>query len=142
MTDRDFRNLFEEAALAGAKAAASAVPTPMVVTQRTNPLDDASPVKQAWFVADGVCGFAWVHIKAWKGATSGDPTLTRRFSNWLKRNGYVRGRAYEGGVSYHGDFGLTGTAVQSLTRNEAGARAFAEVLRKAGIMANARSRID
>ena len=48
---------------AGRDAAAARTPTPMVVQQHDNPMDDSSPVARSWYVPQGVCGFAWVTIR-------------------------------------------------------------------------------
>ena len=39
-------------------------PTPMVVGTPTTPLgDDIDYTKDTYYVADGMCGFAWINIK-------------------------------------------------------------------------------
>lgn len=124
--DADFRALVDKARLAGLAAVDAMNPTPMVVTERTNPLDDASPVKKAWYVADGVCGFAWITVRP-----GNSP-----FANWLKKNGLAR-KAYGGGVDiWVSEFN------QSMQRKEAYAGAFARVLSEAGITAYMGSRMD
>lgn len=118
--------LYLKAYEAGAAAAAASVPTPMVVSEHANPLNDASPVKRSWFVSDGVCGFAWVKVRP--GNSS--------FANWLKKNG--KGRPdYPSGVAIN-----ISAYNQSMERKEAHARAMAKVLSEAGITAYADSRMD
>ena len=125
--DRKFRTLYNEARLAGLEAGKLSVPTPMIVGQHADILNDASPLTKTYFVGDGVCGFAWIKIRPANCA----------FANWLKKNGLGKTSSYEGGVSiWVSDFG------QSLTRKEAYAAAFAEVLTKAGINAYGDSRMD
>ena len=52
--------ILKEACLAGEQAAEAKVPTPMVVAQRKDVLNDNSEIEKTWFVPQGVCGFAWV----------------------------------------------------------------------------------
>lgn len=125
--DRDFQILFNNARIAGLEAGQKAGVIPMVVQEHANMADDNSPVVKQYFVEGGVCGFAWINIRP-----GNCP-----FANWLKKNGHVRGKAYEGGVNIHVfDFG------QSMQRKMAYASAFAKVLSDAGIWAWAQDRID
>jgi hypothetical protein len=99
----------------------------MVVSEHANPLNDASAVKQSWYVSEGACGFAWVNVSP--GNSS--------FAKWLVKN-KLASKAYHGGVdiwiSAHG---------QSIERKEAHAREMARVLKeKLGIKAYAGSRLD
>ncbi len=123
--ERQFKTLVREAHAAGMAAAEAARPTPMVVEQRADIFNDTSAVVQSWNVPDGVCGFAWVHIK---GNTA--------FGRWAKAQG-IAGTTYGPGldirVHEHG---------QSLERKAAHARAYSKVLRDAGISAHSGSRID
>jgi len=117
----DYAELWEKATTAGLQAGKDALPTPMVVSQHTNPLDDDSPVEQAWYVGEGACGFAWVNFKM-KGG------LGRKFGQWLIKDGRASKDSYYGGVSiWISDHG------QSVERKSAHANAMAAVLRKAGI---------
>lgn len=118
--------LFAKADAAGKAAAVASVPVPMLVSERTNPLNDSSPVKNAWLVSEGACGFAWVTVRP--GNCS--------FANWLKKNAKAR-PAYYGGTEYWiSDYG------QSIERKEAYASAFAKVVSDAGIKAYSGSRLD
>lgn len=124
--DLEFRELFDRANDAGLKAGEAIVPVPMVVIERANPLDDRSPAVKRWPVEGGVCGFAWITVRPG----------TSAFARWLAKT-KLGHTAYGGGVSvWVGAFG------QSMTRKEAYARAFADVLKAAGITAYAESRID
>jgi hypothetical protein len=121
------QDLFRAAHAAGMKAGEECRPTPMVVEQHLNPLDDNSPVTRRYGpIADGVCGYATVLVRP--GNSS--------FATWLKKyKGASKG--YYGGVSYYvGEFG------QSYERKTAYARAFAQVLEEAGIKAYGQSRLD
>lgn len=121
--DKVFRELYDWAEAHGRDAAMTATPTPMIVVERANVLDDTSPiVKQYAPVMDGVCGFAWVNVKP--GNSS--------FANWLKRNGLARRDSYYGGVTiWVGDYG------QSYERKMAHASAMARELNKASDKFNA-----
>lgn len=79
-------------------------------------------------VADGVCGFAWVVLRP----------ATSRFARWASANRGAR-KEYGGGLclTWVSEFG------QSMTRKEAYARAFAEVLRRElNLNVHAHSRMD
>ena len=115
MTDKDFRRIYDKADVAGMVAVNSCTPTPMVVQEHANMLDDNSPVAKQWIVAGGVCGFAWINIKPGN----------NRFCNWLKAVGLAKHSEYEGGVTIwvtHGG--------QSMQIKEAYAHAFARVIRE------------
>jgi len=127
MDKKDFQALWDKAVAAGKAAGNAAVPVPMVVSQRANPLNDNSPAVKEWFVADGVCGFAWVKVKPGNSA----------FANWLKKKGYARKDSYGGGVSISvSDYN------QSMARKEAHAYAMADVFQAAGFKAYGQSRMD
>jgi hypothetical protein len=127
--ERDAKHLelHMRAATAGVLAAEAVVVTPMHVVQHANPLDDSSPVVRDYgLIESGVCGFAWINV------TPGNSS----FALWLKKTNTAR-RAYTGGVQiWVSDFG------QSMTRKEAYAAAYAEVIREAGLKAYAGSRMD
>jgi len=121
----DYSAIFTEACLAGKRAGENCKPSPMVVQQHENMLDDNSPVSQQWTVQDGVCGFAWVKV----GGNTG-------FGRWLMKSGNGS-KGYPSGVVYWvAMFG------QSMQRKEAFAHAFAQVLKENGIKAYAESRMD
>jgi len=138
MTTEEAVAIFNEAKAAGMKALEAAIPTPMVVVQRENPMDDNSPVVKRYdAILDGMCGFAWVKwfakgtggafIRALKKAgLAGDPN-----SRCEVRPAYPNG--YQFWV-HEGN--------QSFERKRAYAMAFAAVLRKHGIEAFPDSRLD
>lgn len=118
LSAQECADLYAKARAAGYAAAQACVPTPMVVRQHLNPLDDNSPiVRQYEPVMGGVCGFAWVIVKP------GNCT----FANWLKKKGYGRKDSYYGGVCVNvSEFG------QSMEKKMAYAGAFAKVIADAG----------
>lgn len=118
--------IYAEAHAAGMAAGQQAVPVPMVVVERANPLDDRSPVVRKYEpVMDGCCGFAWIVISG-----------IGAFAKWAKEKG-LASKHYPAGLSF-----WVGEFNQSLTRKEKYAYAFAEVLNKHGIKAYAGSRMD
>ena len=129
---RELQRVSHEA-LATAKA-----PTPMIVGSPTTPLgNDIDYSKQTWYVADGVCGFAWVVLES--GRTG--------FAQWLLKNGYGHkeyqwGGGYKG-VSFwpHARYGFAETR-QSLELKQQVCGKMAEYLRSQGIPAYVNSRMD
>lgn len=114
-----FRELWDKAHAAGIAAGNAAQCAPMIVTDGNG--------RQYPPVMDGVCGFAWV--VHYPGNSS--------FATWAKKNKGAR-KEYGGGVCLR----WVGEFNQSMTRKEAYARAFAEVLRGAGVDAHSMSRMD
>lgn len=134
---KDYRKIFFEAIRAGENEMAKCVPTPMIVEQHSNPLDDNSPVTQQWHVPGGVCGFAWIHFRC-KGETG-------KFIREMKKKGIagtditcsISKDNYRGGYLYwvhHGN--------QSMELKIAFARGFAEYMGKQGIECTTGSRMD
>jgi hypothetical protein len=133
----DPEKLFLEAHEAGYKAGVTYTPTPMVVVEHANPLDNKSQVVRTYApIMDGPCGFAWVNIKP----------ANSSFCKWLLKVAAPRyanilnidKSDYYGGVQVW--VYLFG---QSCERKKAYSDAFAEVLRKAGIKkVYASSRLD
>ena len=121
-----FAALFANAEAAGKEAAAKCAVAPMVV-QDADVLSGApSPGGKQYFVADGVCGFAWVRVKP---GNCG-------FAKWLVANGKAR-KSYQGGVSiWISDYN------QSMQRKESHAYAMADVINAAGVKAYGESRMD
>ena len=121
---QDFSSLYNIAHIAGLASAEQAKVVPMVVAD-CDILGRPIAGGRSYFVADGVCGFAWV---AFKGNTP--------FGRWAKKAGLARS-SYPSGmqisVSYFN---------QSLQLKEAYAEAFAKVLRENGVEAYANSRMD
>lgn len=146
----NFQIILNEARIAGIQAVQKAQVVPMVVSEHVNPLNDNSAVRRAWFVADGVCGFAWVKVitKMKSSAKDYNRTLNVQFANWLKKQAKLNGRRYDEIMlpednSYNGGVDIwVGGFDQSMQRKEAYAHAFAEVLRNAGIVAYSQSRMD
>ncbi len=124
---KNFEALAAAADAAGMAAGNGAAVAPMVVGSPSTPFgNDLDPGKPMYFVADGVCGFAWVKIK---GNTA--------FGRWAKKAGlarpdYPNGLAISAGARFN----------QSMQRKEAWAYAYAKVLKEAGIEAYASSRMD
>jgi len=113
----DFEALVRKAMRAGTEALQAAMPTPMVVSQHANPLNDNSPVVQEWYVGEGMCGFAWIKVGP----------ATTRFSHWLVKNGQRLGLSV--GNAYYGGLQISVRGGgQSVERKEAYAHAFAKVL--------------
>ena len=131
--DELFWAIWDEAVEAGMRAGVRHVPTPMVVGQAKDLFSNEMVPGTRSVVFDGPCGFAWVNVRP----------ATCTFAKWWKKNIGERGgrkvsRAYEGGytVMWVGEFN------QSYEKKDAYATAFAEVLRKHGIKAQAFSRLD
>ncbi len=110
-------------AQAGLAAGEAAAPAPMYVVG-TSPSGEKTYYPP---VMDGVCGFGWVNVKPG----------TSSFARWLKANTHAHTDSYYGGVTYWvRGFG------QSYERKVAFARAFAAVLKEAGIKAYGTGRLD
>lgn len=124
--DQAFADLFARADAAGRAAAEATRPTPMVVQQHRDVLDDASPVVQEWVVPSGVCGFAWVTIHP----------ATSAAARYAKKHLGAR-TAYRGGMEI-----WVAAYGQSMELKEAYAHAYARVLRDAGLKAYSGSRMD
>ena len=120
----NIETIYTEARAAGLLAAQTTQVAPMIVNAHANPLDDTSAITRSYIVDDGVCGFASVVIKNVK------------FANGLKKLGIGRKNYPSGYCISVRDFN------QSLTRKEAYAYAFAEVLRAHGVDAYIDSRMD
>jgi len=122
----EFQAIYEAAHNAGLKAGQESVPAPMVVGTPTTLLGtDIDYSKRTYFVADGVCGFAWTHI-------AGNTALGR----WAKKKG-LASKDYPNGLCFWvREFG------QSMTRKAAYAREFSKILNENGIKAYSRSRMD
>jgi hypothetical protein len=126
--------VFREADVAGKAAVEKLEVVPMIVGQETslfsNKIDYS---KQTYYVADGVCGFAWVNVyPANKGNTKAgkeERKLLERFG--FRKNDYEK--THQLWVSAYN---------QSMQKKESYARAFAEVLRANGFKAYAGSRLD
>ena len=120
--------IYAEAHSAGMAAGNKSKPVPMVVGTPSTPLgNDIDYSKETYYVADGVCGFAWINIKPARG----------KFVKYLKDNDIGRKDSYYGGYTiWVSGFG------QSMTRKENYARAFVKILNDNGLKAYAMSRMD
>lgn len=118
--------IYQQAHLAGNAAVTTTTVTPMIVQQVANPLNDKSQVIKEYFVSDGVCGFASVNVKP----------ANSKFAKFLVAHGLAR-KTYTGGVSMS-----VHQFNQSLTKKEAYACAFANVLNEHGIKAHVEFRMD
>lgn len=117
----DYRALYDRAHAAGMAAGREVNPHEYVVLGQAG----NGPVRIAGFLADGLCGFAWVVIPG----NSGMARWAR--AEKLARPGYPSGTHF-----WVGEFN------QSHERKVAYAHAFAEVLREAGIKAYTGDRLD
>ena len=132
LTKCGYAALIRKAEAAAHQAGLDAVPTPMVVQQHSNVLNDTSPVVKEWYVGEGACGFGWVVIRP---ATSG---LVR----YLREHGIGNKNYYGGWQVWSRAVDHRGYQTQSITRNYAWAQAYARVLKDAGFEAHASSRMD
>jgi hypothetical protein len=123
----NWQELWDRAYAAGIAAAEATNPTPMVVSQHANPLDDSSPVTRQYFVPQGACGFAWIIIRPGNS----------KFANWIKKNHLGRPDSYYGGVNI-----WIGEHSQSHAKKYAHACAMAKVFNDAGIKATPYERLD
>lgn len=134
MTQKQARDLHQKAHAAGLAAVEQCRPTPMVVQQHANQLDDNSPVVKQWHVPDGPCGFAWVSIKPCRGP----------FVTFCKKNGIGSRSDYHKAwhiTPWDTKAGRTAQS-QSIELKSAYCGAYAQVLREAGINAWMESRLD
>lgn len=137
LSTADMKALVARATEAAEVAFRAATPTPMMVYTPKNMMaslvggDDGGPDpnEPVYHVADGACGFAWVTIRPG----------TSRFARFLRREGIGKSDDYRGGTYvWAPGSGMS----QSYARKMAAARAYAEVLRAAGINAFADGRLD
>lgn len=124
----EFDDWCREAYAAGLVAVSAITPVPMVVGTPTtllgNKLDYAKPT---YYVADGVCGFAWINVRPRNSA----------FARWLVKTGRGESDNYEKAIVIP-----VGGFNQSLAKKEAYAQAYALALRSHDVKAYARSRLD
>ena len=107
--------IYREAVQAGRTAVDLMTPDPMIVSGHG----------QSYFVADGVCGFAWINVPA-----------TSSFGKFLKKEKGCR-TGYPKGINWWiSDYN------QSMQKKEAFAYAAARVLQRYGIDARPGSRMD
>lgn len=115
----------------------------MTITELKNILVEAQQQAAAASMAEytkygtdhvGACGFAWVNIYEHNGtAIKGNTKLGKLLKTAGVRQDYTRAFQVWGGEWYNG---------QSIDIKEAGARAYADVLKRYGFTAYAGSRLD
>ena len=131
---KTFDLIVKEADAAGKAAVEKLEVVPMIVGQETsmfsNKIDYSKPT---YYVADGVCGFAWVDIyPANKGNTRAGKEERKLLESFgFHKNDYAK--TYQLWVSAYN---------QSMQKKEAYARAYADVLRANGLKAYSGSRLD
>ena len=135
----EFEKILADASAAGRKAAAKAIPTPMVVYEADGLSDRPKPGGRAWYESEGACGFAWIVLRP----------ATTSFARYLKKTRFEVDRSVkeaEGGswgTNYYGGYQFwVWVGGQSIARKAAFAEAYAEVLTEAGFEAYAQSRLD
>ena len=116
--DSAFEKLWAEASAAGYAAGDHMTPRAMIVTDC-----DGNPLEK---VIEGVCGFAWVRVKA----------ANKGFGHWLLKTGRAK-RGYYGGAEI-----WIHAHNQSYERKLKHAQAMAHVLKEAGVEAYASGRLD
>lgn len=129
-----FELICEKANAAGIAAVEKLEVIPMIVGQETSLFSNViDRTKPTYYVADGVCGFAWVNVyPANKGNTrAGKEERKILESARFRKNDYEK--SYQLWISAYN---------QSMQKKEAYARAYAEVLRANGIKAYSGSRMD
>lgn len=131
---KTFQVIFRDADAAGKAAVEKLEVVPMIVGQETSLFSGKIDYsKQTYYVADGVCGFAWVDVyPANKGNTKAGKEERKLLEHFgFRKNDYEK--THQLWVSAYN---------QSMQKKEAYARAFAEVLRVNGFKAYAGSRLD
>jgi hypothetical protein len=133
----DFETLaaiVEKAKACGKSAVEKLQVIPMIVGQETSLFSNViDRTKPTYYVAGGVCGFAWVDVyPVNKGNTRAGKEERKILENFgFRKNDYEK--SYQLWIS---EFD------QSMQKKETYARAFAEVLRANGIKAYSGSRMD
>lgn len=129
-----FKSICEKADAAGRAAVEKLQVQPMIVGQETSlfsgVLDRSKPT---YYVADGVCGFAWVDVFP---QHKGNTRLGKDERYVLERLGFSKNdytKTYQLWISAFN---------QSMQKKEAYAGAYADVLRENGIKAYSGSRMD
>ena len=118
----NWQEVYDNAHKAGMEAARKCVPTPMVVNEHSNPLDDNSEVKNSYYVPQGVCGFSSVKFPA-----------NTSFAKWAMKN-KLADKSYDtGAYIWVGGQLEEFSCTQSYEIKAAYANAFAKVLRESGL---------
>jgi hypothetical protein len=127
------QEIFAAASNAAIKAYREAEPVPMIVGEAASLFgNELKPGGKQYYVADGVCGFAWVKISPARGP----------FVSYLKKEGIGSKDSYEGGYRLSSYDCVPGDHGQSMQRKEAACSAFVAVLKDNGINAYMGSRMD
>ena len=128
MSKLSMQAIYDQAHEAGLAAVAAKKVVPMIVGTPNNVFGNEIDYSQeTYFVADGVCGFAWINVKP----------ANCKFGKFLTANKIARKDSYEGGLRMP-----IMAFDQSLQKKEAYAYAFADSLSNEGIRAYANSRMD
>lgn len=125
-----YESVWREARIGASHACRVAEPQAVVVYEAAGLSDLPKVGGKSWEVAEGLCGFAWIHF----------PKANTSFVRWLAKQGLGR-KSYYGGWDVQ-DYVLTGYQGQSVERKEAACRAAVGVLRGAGIECRVESRLD
>lgn len=120
-----FKKIVEEAEAAGLKACEMAKPNAVVFYEAELMSNKPKPGGKSFYEPEGLCGFAWV---SFAGNTA--------FGRWMKKNKKVS-KDYPSGLCV-----WVSEGGQSIERKEAYARAYAGVLKAAGIECSVGSRLD
>lgn len=121
----DFESLYKKACEVAHEAVMKHIPTPMVVSEHENMFDDNSPVKNSYYVADGICGFASIRMK-----------LNTAFGKWMVKNGYAEKSMYGGAYLWVSQYN------QSYEKKSKFAYKFCEFMKQNGIDCYAETRLD
>ena len=129
----EYDQLLEFAHYQGKKAGDAYQPVPMIVGQAKGILsDEIDYTKPTEYIADGVCGFAWVRTYEHGNGT---------FVNYLKAKGFAQ-KCYVGGGYYVKHANASGLYGQGMQKKEAYCRAYAAALEEFGLNAQVESRLD
>ena len=131
---KSFEMICNEATEAGKAAVEKLQVVPMIVGQGTSLFsNDIDRTKPTYYVADGVCGSAWVDVFP---ANKGNTRAGKEERKILESAGFRKNDYTKTHQLWISDYN------QSMQKKETYARAFAEVLRTNGIKAHSRSRMD
>lgn len=129
-----FQSVRQKADAAGRTAVEKLHVVPMIVGQETSffsgKIDYSKPTE---YVADGVCGFAWVDVYP---VNKGNTLAGKEERKILESVGFRKNDYTKTHQLWISDYN------QSMQKKEAYARAFAEILRDNGIKAYSGSRLD
>lgn len=130
-------SIYQEAKEYASESIKTVKPTPMIVSQHSNPLNDRSPVIKEYYVESGICGNAFLRIPF-------DNTTNRKFVNALKKAEIIKERT-RGEVWKHEESGYmlySKARTQSYEINTAWCNAVGSYLDKHGISTYVESRLD